>query len=117
MVRPVTFFWLAHAVAFVVICREWIAYFRAAAHIRAVARSEGKDWPFTKDPKYQALFVYSPQSFLEPGDSPNLRAAKNELLTLRARMWRVVFVAIGISVFGVVLAVAWSITSGFLYDR
>ena len=41
MVRPVTFFWLAHAVAFVVICREWIAYFRAAAHIRAVASETG----------------------------------------------------------------------------
>jgi hypothetical protein len=117
MVRPVTFFWLAHAVAFIVICREWIAYFRAAAHIRAVARSEGKDWPFTKDPKYQALFVYSPQSLLEPDDSPNLRDAKNELLTLRARMWRVVITAIAISASGVVLAVAWSITSRFLYDR
>ena len=117
MVRPVTFFWLAHAVAFVVICREWIAYFRAASHIRTVARSEGKDWPFTKDPKYQTLFVYSPQSLLEPDDSPNLRDAKNELLTLRARLWRVVFTAIAISVSGVVLAVAWSITSGYLYDR
>ncbi len=112
MVRPVTVFWIAHFAAFLVVCREWIAYFRAASQIRAVARSEGRDWPFTKDPKYQALFVYSPQSLFEPDDSASLREAKNRLLTLRGRMWRVVFTAIAISVFGVIFAVAWTIISG-----
>jgi hypothetical protein len=113
MVRPVTLFWLGHAVAVIIICREWIAYIRAAVRIRAVARSEGKDWPFTKDPKYQTLFVYSPESLLEPDDSPRLRGAKAHLLSLRARMWRIIFMAIAISASGVVAAAALTI----LYDR
>jgi|ERR1051325_1130733 hypothetical protein len=114
MVKPVVFFWSAHAIALLVVAREWIAYWRAASHVRAVARAEGGDWPFTRDPKYQALFVYSPQSLLESGDTPALREAKLSLLRLRARMWRVVILAMAISASGVFLAVAWTIVSGII---
>src|SRR5881227_43374 len=117
MVKPLVFFWSAHAIALVVVLREWITYWRAASQVRAVARAEGGDWPFTRDPKYQALFVYSPQSLLEPGDSPALREAKLSLLHLRARMWRVVFLAMAISASGFFLAIAWTVVAGIIASQ
>ena len=117
MVKPIVFFWAGHSIALFVVAREWVAYWRAASQVRAVAQAEGGDWPFTRDPKYQALFVFSPQSLLESGDSPTLHEAKLALLRLRARMWRVVFLAMAISASGFFLAVAWTIVSGIIESQ
>ncbi len=109
VISPATFFWLGGLFAFVVIFREWTRYYRAAARVRAVAQAEGSDWPFTRDPKYMALFTYAPKALLEPSDTEPMRAAKGELLRLRARMWRVVAIAISLEVAGIILSVGWSI--------
>ncbi len=117
IIPPATFFWLGGLPAFLVIAREWHRYYRAALNVRGVAQAEGGDWPFTRDPKYMALFTYAPKALLESNDTEPLRAAKQELLTLRSRMWRVVAIAISFEIAGVVLAVAWSIASGIIYER
>jgi hypothetical protein len=118
MVIPATtFFWLGGFLAFLVIAREWWRYYRAALKVRTVAQTEGGDWPFTRDPKYIALFTYAPKALLEPSDTAGLRAAKQELLGLRSRMWRVITIAISLEVAGMVLAIGWSIASGIMYQQ
>jgi hypothetical protein len=117
VIPPVTFFWLGGLLAFLVIAREWRRYYKAALKVRSVAQAEGGDWPFTRDPKYVALFTYAPKALLDSSDTERLRTAKQELLALRIRMWRVVTIAISFEVAGVVLAIGWSIASGIMYER
>lgn len=94
--------WLA---AVIVIITEWVKYIRAANRIRIAARSEGGDWPFTKEPKFMIQFVYMPETLLEQGDGAETRSAKLKLLRLRKRMWKVVGLGIGLLVLGFCAAV------------
>jgi hypothetical protein len=117
VIPPAAFFWLGGLFAFLVVFREWSRYYRAALKVRSAAQAEGGDWPFTRDPKYMALFTYSPKALLEPHDTDSIRAAKEDLLRLRSRMWRVVAFAISFEVAGIILAIGWSIASGIFYGR
>ena len=106
---PATFFWLGALCAFAVVTWQWRRYYVAATKIRAAAQGEGGDWPFMRDAKYMALFTYAPEALLEPSDSDSLRAAKEELLRLRAGMWRAIALAISLQIVGIILAIGWSI--------
>ena len=117
VIPPATFFWLGGFLAVLVIAREWRRYYQAALKVRSAAQADGGDWPFTRDPKYMALFTYAPKALLEPSDTERLRAAKRELLGLRSRMWRDVVIAISLEVAGMVLAIGWSIASGIMYEQ
>lgn len=89
--------WLAGVI---IVLGEWTNYIRAARRVRAAARSEGKDWPFTKQPKFMIQFVYMPDSLLDEADGAKTRTAKLELLRLRKRMWKVVGLGVSLLVLG-----------------
>jgi hypothetical protein len=94
--------WLVGAILILI---EWVKCIRAANRIRRAAKSEGKDWPFTKQPKFMVQFVYMPESLLDDTDGARTRAAKLDLLRLRKRMWKIVGLGIGFLVLGFCAAI------------
>ena len=98
--------WLLGVIVVVV---EWINYILAAIRVRAAARAEGQDWPFTRDRSLLVRFVYMPESLFDQVDGAKTRAAKIELLRLRKRMWKVIGFAIGLLALGFCAAVVTEI--------
>ena len=98
--------WLLGVIVVVV---EWINYVQAANRVRAAARAEGQDWPFTKDRTFLIRFVYMPNSLLDQADGTKTRAAKLELLRLRKRMWKVIGLGVVLLVMGFCAAVVTEI--------
>lgn len=94
--------WLAGVIIIVI---EWVNYVRAANRVRLAARSEGTDWPFTRQAKFMIQFVYMPESLLDQGDGARTRSAKLDLLRLRKRMWKVIGFGIGFLVLGFCAAI------------
>lgn len=117
MIAPGTAFFLAFLPALALAVREWVAYFCVASQIRAQARLEGHDWPFLSDPRYVIRLLFVPDELIEEGDSIAMRAAKDRLLALRGRLWKIVSLALALALTGFFLAVVYGIVAPLVMEH